>query len=61
VPIGEKNASESDDGDIIQFASGLDVHGSDIDGKLVLSYGIHDCILMGSLFYRMVYMIVMVQ
>lgn len=37
VPIGEKNASASNDGDIIQFASGLDVHGSDIDGKLVLS------------------------
>ena len=41
VPIGE-NASPND-GDIIQFASGLDVHGSDIDGKLVLSYGINDC------------------
>eukprot|EP00984_Skeletonema_dohrnii_P008571 scaffold3169_cov117-Skeletonema_dohrnii-CCMP3373.AAC.1 len=26
VPIGEKSASN--DGDIIQFASGLDVHGS---------------------------------
>jgi len=41
VPIGEKEPSN--DGDIIQFASGLDVYGSDIDGKLVLSYGINDC------------------
>ncbi len=41
VPIGEKESSN--DGDIIQFASGLDVYGSDIDGKLVLSYGINDC------------------
>ena len=41
VPIGEKESPN--DGDIIQFASGLDVYGSDIDGKLILSYGINDC------------------
>ena len=41
VPMGEKKSPN--DGDIIQFASGLDVYGSDIDGKLVLSYGINDC------------------
>jgi len=31
------------DGDIIQFASGLDVVGGDVDGKLIISYGINDC------------------
>lgn len=31
------------DGDIIQFASGLDLVGSDTDGSLVISYGINDC------------------
>jgi hypothetical protein len=31
------------DGDIIQFASGLDVVGSETDGTLVISYGINDC------------------
>ena len=31
------------DGDIIQFASGLDVVGSDVDGQLIISYGINDC------------------
>lgn len=41
IPIGEKKSPN--DGDIIQFASGLDVYGSDIDGRLVLSYGINDC------------------
>lgn len=41
LPIGEKESFN--DGDIIQFASGLDIYGSDIDGKLVLSYGINDC------------------
>ena len=41
MPKGEKESPN--DGDIIQFASGLDVYGSDIDGKLVLSYGINDC------------------
>jgi len=44
IPIGEEKESPNNiDGDIIQFASGLDVYGSDIDGKLVLSYGINDC------------------
>jgi len=33
----------SDDGDIIQFASGLDLLGSDIDGRAIISYGINDC------------------
>jgi len=32
-----------DDADIIQFASGLDVVGSDMNGKLIVSYGINDC------------------
>jgi len=30
-------------GDVIQFASGLDLVGSDKDGKLMISYGINDC------------------
>ena len=39
-------APSSDDentGDVIQFASGLDLVGSDTDGKLMISYGINDC------------------
>jgi hypothetical protein len=32
-----------EDGDTIQFASGLDLMGSDQDGRLLLSYGINDC------------------
>jgi hypothetical protein len=37
--------SSSDDqtGDVIQFTSGLDLIGSDVDGRLLLSYGINDC------------------
>ena len=39
--------SSSDDqtGDVIQFASGLDLIGSDKggEGKLLISYGINDC------------------
>ncbi len=39
--------SSSDDqtGDVIQFASGLDLIGSDQggEGKLLISYGINDC------------------
>ena len=31
------------DGDMIQFASGIDLIGSDKDGKLIISYGINDC------------------
>jgi len=31
------------DGDIIQFASGLDVVGSDVNGRAIISYGINDC------------------
>jgi hypothetical protein len=31
------------DADIIQFASGLDLVGSDVDGQLIISYGINDC------------------
>merc|ERR1711862_231260 len=31
------------DGDIIQFASGLDVVGSDVNGHAIISYGINDC------------------
>lgn len=33
----------TDDGDIIQFASGLDVLGGDIHGRAIISYGINDC------------------
>jgi hypothetical protein len=29
--------------DIIQFASGLDVVGSDVDGQLIITYGINGC------------------
>lgn len=39
-------APSSDDentGDVIQFTSGLDLIGSDINGKLMISYGINDC------------------
>jgi hypothetical protein len=38
-----------DDADIIQFAAGLDLIGSDKDGKLLISYGINDC--EGAAFY----------
>ena len=37
------NIERSSATDIIQFASGLDLLGSDIDGKLLISYGINDC------------------
>ena len=30
-------------GDVIQFTSGLDLVGSDKNGKLLISYGINDC------------------
>lgn len=40
-PAGETQLPS--DGDIIQFASGVDVMGSDIDGRLIISYGINDC------------------
>ncbi|KAL7536481.1 hypothetical protein ACHAWF_005476 [Thalassiosira exigua] len=41
IPAGHTHPPA--DGDIIQFASGLDVVGSDVDGQLILSYGINDC------------------
>ena len=41
IPSGETEPPI--DGDIIQFASGLDVTGGDVDGKLIISYGINDC------------------
>jgi len=41
-------------GDIIQFASGLDLIGGDMDGKLLVSYGISDCEL-ASIFLNMDY------
>lgn len=41
IPAGETHPPE--DVDIIQFASGLDVVGSDTDGQLIISYGINDC------------------
>ena len=31
------------DAETIQFSSGLDLNGSDVDGKLLISYGINDC------------------
>ena len=41
IPAGETHPPI--DGDVIQFASGLDVTGGDVDGKLIISYGINDC------------------
>ena len=41
IPAGETHPLI--DGDVIQFASGLDVTGGDVDGKLIISYGINDC------------------
>jgi len=41
--IFESPSSDVSDGDIIQFASGLDLVGSDTEGKLLISYGINDC------------------
>ena len=40
--------------DVIQFASGLDLVGSDTDGRLLISYGINDCEA-ASLFVEMSY------
>ena len=31
------------DAETIQFASGLDLNGSDVDGKLLITYGVNDC------------------
>ncbi len=42
-------SSPRGDADIIQFAAGLDLIGSDTDGKLLVSYGINDC--EGAAFY----------
>lgn len=39
----DSSSSFYQDGDIIQFASGLDLVGNDIDGTLIISYGINDC------------------
>ena len=41
LPAGE--TQQPFDGDIIHFASGLDGVGSDVDGQLIVSYGINDC------------------
>ena len=41
IPSGETRPPL--DSDIIQFASGLDVLGSDVDGQVIISYGINDC------------------
>ena len=41
IPFGETQPPP--DTDIIQFASGIDLVGSDVDGNLVISYGINDC------------------
>ena len=41
IPVGETRPPF--DSNIIQFASGLDVVGSDVDGQLIISYGINDC------------------
>jgi len=37
------STSRGSTADVIQFASGLDLVGSDVDGKLLISYGINDC------------------
>jgi len=41
IQVGETQPPP--DTDIIQFASGIDLVGSDVDGQLVISYGIDDC------------------
>ena len=41
IPVGKTQPPF--DLDIIQFASGLDVVESDVDGQLIISYGINDC------------------
>jgi hypothetical protein len=43
------SSPRSDDADIIQFAAGLDLIGSDKEGQLLVSYGINDC--EGAAFY----------
>ena len=35
--------NENVDAETIQFSSGLDLIGSDVDGKLLISYGVNDC------------------
>ncbi len=37
------SSQKKNTGDVIQFASGIDIVGSDESGKLVVSYGINDC------------------
>ena len=37
------SSSKKNVGDVIQFASGIDLVGSDESGKLMVSYGINDC------------------
>jgi len=37
------SSSDDNTADVIQFASGVDLVGSDKDGKLMISYGINDC------------------
>mmetsp|Transcript_47760 Transcript_47760/g.144436 ORF Transcript_47760/g.144436 Transcript_47760/m.144436 type:complete len:701 (-) Transcript_47760:262-2364(-) len=40
---GAASSQRVSDADIIQFASGLDLIGTDTDGQLLISYGINDC------------------
>ncbi|KAL3797718.1 hypothetical protein HJC23_000263 [Cyclotella cryptica] len=42
MPISEVTRKYVD-ADVIQFASGLDLVGSDVDGTLIIAYGINDC------------------
>ncbi len=37
------SSSDDNTADVIQFASGVDLLGSDKNGKLMISYGINDC------------------
>ena len=37
------SSSKENTGHVIQFASGIDIVGSDESGKLMISYGINDC------------------
>ncbi len=37
------SSPDDNTGDVIQFTSGLDLVGSDTNGKLLISYGINDC------------------
>ena len=43
APSMEKSDPPRIDAETIQFSSGLDLNGSDVDGRLLISYGVNDC------------------